>query len=81
MKLGSFHSDNKIELPFLISRKIFAYTDILKNCLDIIGRVKISEYNSLCPFLSQDFTFFFRLEKKIVHVFFYIFIFFHFIQF
>ena len=38
MKLGSFHSDNKI------SRKIFAYTDFFLICLDIIGRVKISEY-------------------------------------
>jgi hypothetical protein len=27
-------------------------------CLDIIGRVKISEYNFLCPFLSQGYTFF-----------------------
>ena len=60
MKLGSFfHSDNKIELPFLISRKLFAYTEFVLICLDIIGRVKVSEYNLLCPFLSQGFTFFF----------------------
>ena len=35
MKLGSFHSYNKIELPFLISRKIFAYSEFFLNCLDI----------------------------------------------
>jgi hypothetical protein len=34
-------------------------------CLDIIGRVKISEYNFLCPFLSQGFTFFLDLKKII----------------
>ena len=44
---------------------MFAYTDFFLICLDIIERDKISEYNFVCPFLSQGFTFFLDLKKII----------------
>ena len=62
MKLGSFHSDNKIsqfQEKYLLTLIFFLI------CLDIIGRVKISEYNFLCPFLSQGFTFFLDFKEII----------------
>jgi hypothetical protein len=60
--LSPWHSQNDQHLQneYLGCNKIFAYTDFFLICLDIIGRVKISEYNFLCPFVSQGFPFFFR---------------------
>jgi hypothetical protein len=61
--------DTRLNLAFI---QIIKFPNFKKNiclhwffffiCLDIIGRVKISEYNFLCPFLSQGFTFFFRFS-------------------
>ena len=55
MKLGSFHSDNKISQ---FQEKYLLTLNFCLICLGILGRVKISEYYLYAPFCLKVSLFF-----------------------